>query len=159
MAEPTVQVVYGYVLGFQPNTVIGLERDGAWLVPGGPVEGVGAPTGIGPANLEYDGDPVRSAALAWHVKQQTGLTLARLSRPFQVKIYDIPNAKAISMLYLAVASGEQIGGKVVVAGAIPQFAAETGINPEQVRRFLAGKDPVLPPSLWQRIRAWFGAKT
>lgn len=156
MSEQTVQVVNGYVLGFHPNTVIGVQRDGGWFVPGGPVEGIGAPTGVAPAELEVDGDPVRSAALAWHVKQQTGLTLSRLSQPFQVMIYDIPDAKAIAMLYLALAEGEPRAGQVIDAAAIPEFAPETGIQREQVRRFLAGQDPVVPPSFWQRVKTWLG---
>ena len=156
-AKKVVKVVYGYILGLQPNTVIGVQRDGKWFLPGGPVEGDGAPTGVAPVQLEHDGDPVRSAAVAWHLKQQTGLRLVRLSRPFQVMTYDIEDGLAIAMLYLASAEGGRTAGSLVTSEQLPEFAAEMGVQPEQIRRFLNGQDPTRTPvSLWQRIKRWFG---
>lgn len=156
-AKKVVKVVCGYILGLQPNMVIGVQRDGKWLLPGGPVEGDGAPVGVAHVPLEHDGDPVRSAALAWHLKQQTGLQLVRLSRPFQVMTYDIEDGLAIAMLYLASAEGERTGGSLVTSVNLPEFAIEIGVRPEQIRRFLNGQDPsTTPVSLWQRIKLWFG---
>jgi hypothetical protein len=156
-AKKVVKVVYGYILGLQPNTVIGVQRDGKWFLPGGPVEGDGAPVGVAPVQLEYDGDPVRSAAVAWHLKQQTGLRLVRLSLPFQVMTYDIEDGLAIAMLYLASAEGGRTAGSLVTSAQLPEFAVEMGVQPEQIRRFLNGQDPTRTPvSLWQRIKRWFG---
>src|SRR5262249_10928499 len=144
-AKKVVKVVYGYILGLQPNTVIGVQRDGKWFLPGGPVEGADAPEGVDHAPLKHDGDPVRSAAVAWHLKQQTGLRLVRLSRPFQVMTYDIEDGLAIAMLYLASAEGERTGGSLVTSAHLPEFAPEMGVQPEQIRRFLIGQDPIPTP--------------
>ena len=156
-AKKVVKVVHGYILGLQPSTVIAIQRDGKWFLPGGPVEGDGAPAGVDHVPLEQDGDPVRSAAVAWHLKQQTGLRLVRLSRPFQVMTYDIEDGLGIAMLYLASAEGERTAGSLVTSAHLPEFAREIGVQPEQIRRFLNGQDPIPPPvSLWQRIKRWFG---
>jgi len=156
-AKKVVKVVYGYILGLQPNTVIGIQRDGKWFLPGGAVEGDGAPEGVERVPLEHDGDPVRSAALAWHLKQQIGLRLVRLGRPFQVMTYDIEEGLAIAMLYLASAEGERTGGSLIASAHLPEFAPEMGVQPDQIRRFLNGQDPIpTQVSLWQRIKRWFG---
>jgi hypothetical protein len=163
-AQRTCQVVYGFVLGFAPNTVLGIEREGGWHLPGGPVEGRGAPGDVSSPELESNGDPVRSAglawhvrsaALAWHVKQQTGLDLVRLSEPFQVMISDIEDGIAVTMLYLAQAAGTRTGGTPIESGRIPEFAPICGVSRRQVERYLKGLNPVEMPTLWQKIKSWF----
>jgi hypothetical protein len=157
-AQRTCQVAYGYVLGFAPNTVIGIQREDIWYLPGGPVEGRGAPGDVPTTKLESDGDPVRSAGLAWHVKQQTGLDLVRLSEPFQVMISDIENGIAVTMLYLGQAAGTRTGGTPIEACRIPQFAPISSVSQRQVERYLKGLNPVEVPTFWGKIKSCFCGK-
>jgi hypothetical protein len=157
-SQPTCQVVYGYVLGFAPNTVIGIEREDGWYLPGGPVEGKGAPEGVSVREPEFNGDPARFAPLARHVKQQTGLELTRLSPPFQVMISDIEDGLAVTMVYLAHATGTRTGGTLLVAERIPELAPLCSVSRRQVERFLKGLNPVEMPTFWEKLKGWFRGK-
>jgi hypothetical protein len=157
-SERLCQVVYGFVLGLHPNTVLGIEREDGWYLPGGVVEGRGTPDGAPIPESEYCGDPVRFAPLAWHVKQQTGLDLVGLSAPFQVVFSNIEDGIAVTMLYIGKAVGTQTGGTVIESDRIPEFAPLCGVKRDQIERFLKGLNPIAPPTpptLWQKIKVWF----
>jgi hypothetical protein len=144
-------------LGFDgpQRAVIGVERDGCWQLPGGPVEGDGAPNASQVALPPDCGDRHRFAPLALHVRQQTGMELVRLAGPFAVNMHP-PRASVfdISAYYLALATGERTGGTLLSAEGLPRFADHCPAEHTFIRAFLETGDPLRNPNTLLRLWNW-----
>jgi hypothetical protein len=138
-----IEVVYGFILGFIPNTVIAIESGGKWRLPGGVVEGAGEPSGC------KDGQHFQP--LVWHVKEQTGLDLVGISRGIAVSIFDGELGPSVSVLYAGKASGKRTAGKLVSVDAIPEFDSVCPVSAEQIRSFL--HNPTGGGRLWRALRS------
>jgi hypothetical protein len=157
--EPRCRTVFGYVLGFEgrQRKVIGVERYGQWYLPGGTVEGDDLPDTRGIPIPPDCCDPPRYAPLVWHVRQQTGLEIVRLHGPFAVNQHPAEGAYFdMSLFYLAVATGEQTGGKLLAAGTLPSFSSDCPAESDFIRNFLATGNPLRnKPTFWERLtRCW-----
>jgi len=162
VAEPRCRTVFGYVLGFDgaERRVIGFQRGGQWFLPGGPVEADDLPDTSGISIPPDCCDPVRYAPLAWHVREQTGLQIARLHGPFAINQHPAQGLHFdMSLYYLAVATGEQTGGTLLDANSLPhfsKFSPDCPAEPDFIRNFLANGNPLRkPPTFWERLtRCW-----
>ena len=156
-SEPLCRTVYGYILGFEgsPRTVIGMERDGLWYLPGGPVDGSALLDPPGQQAQSDSGDPLRFPPLAALVQQQLGLELVRLGGPFSVNMHPAQgNSFDISMYFLAVARGERIAGTLLSADKLPRFADVCPAEAAFIRAFLETGNPLARPTAWQHFWRW-----
>jgi hypothetical protein len=140
-----IRVVYGFVLGFLPDTVIAIEGNGQCRLPGGVVEGLGEPTG------STDGQHFQP--LAWHVKEQTGLDLTEISNGTGVSIFEGESGPSVSVLYIAKATGSRTKGRIVSAEAIPEFDSICPVSTDQIQSFL--KKATGLGKVWERLRSVF----
>ena len=143
LPEGKIVVVYGFLLGFLPNTVIAVRQGDDWLLPGGAVEGPGTPEGTD------DGQHFR--ALAWHVARQTGLELMGLSNAIAVSIFEGELGPSVAVLYVGSARGKRTQGSLVDPHSIPDFAAICPVDAEQIRQFIG---VTLLDRLWRKV-TWF----
>jgi hypothetical protein len=157
VSEPVCQTSFGYVLGFDgpKRAVIGIEHDGLWQLPGGPVEGDCVPDASHVIVPPDCGDQHRFAPLAVHLRQQTGLELVRLAGPFAVNVHPSRgNVFDVSMYYLAIAAGEQTAGTLLSTDKLPRFADHCPAEGTFIREFLATGNPLGKPGAWRRLWKW-----
>ena len=149
----TIRATYAYLLLAKGDRFLALADDAQWVLPGGIVEGPGAPEVLTQAfetkridQPAPEDDPAKdlaqytvrhSAPLAWLVKQQTGLDLVALSAPFGLKLFEGEHGPSASMLYSGDATGDRLGGEL--------------IDPTQIWAF----DPKIPLNI-SRLRTYFG---
>ena len=111
-----IVVVYGFVLGFLPNTVIAVRQGDDWFLPGGAVEGPGTPAGTD------DGQHFR--ALASHVtdsppsSQASPAVMLTVLSPHITGVQsasqsaDSPSSSQLSPSALSVTPSPQYGARV-----------------------------------------------
>lgn len=138
-----IEVVYGFILGFNPNLVVAIESGGKWRLPGGVVEGVGEPSG------SSDGQHFKP--LVCHIKNQIGLDLVGISPAVAVKMFEGELGASVSVLYVGEAKGNRTAGKLVCEDDIPEFDSVCPVIPDQIRAFL--HNPAKAPSLWQKLKS------
>jgi len=137
--EGTVQRVRAYVVGFVPDLIVGIEREGSWYLPGGVVEGDGTPPGF--AKGEHLGP------LAHHIRHQTGLALTRLSKAVSLALYPGERGPEVTVLYPAEAKGDLTRGTRLDPLHLPEFAPVCGEPADAIAQFVRRK----APSIWTRI--------
>lgn len=123
--EAKVKVVRAYLVTVDPSFVIGIENNNEWYLPGGIVEGPGRPDG-GPPGQHF-------APLAWHLKEQTGLTLEGLSDAIGVGMFPGNDGIETTVLYAGRASGTQTGGSRFALDEIPEFASVCNVSEQEIR--------------------------
>jgi hypothetical protein len=154
-AQPVCRTVYGYVLGFtDQHLVLGIQQGGLWQLPGGPVEGDDTPDASDVVVPSDSADPLRFGPLALHIRNQTGLTLERLSPVFAVNTHPpVGGYFDMSLFYLATASGQRTGGTPLSSSNLPSFSADCPAEPAMIRAFLRTGNPLTKTRWWQ---LWLG---
>ncbi len=126
----TAQLVRAYVIGFAPDLIVGLERDGLWYLPGGIVEGEGTPPGF--VQGEHFGP------LAHHIHNQTGLVLTHLSDAISVVMHPYEGGVDfdVTILYVAGAEGDLTRGTRLDPQNLPEFAPNCGEPADAITQFV-----------------------
>jgi hypothetical protein len=133
-----VNLVRAFLGTVDPGFVIGIRLDEEWYLPGGVVEGPGAPEGMPPIN--------HFEPLAWHLMQQTGLRLTGLSDAVGVGMRPGSRGTELTVLYAGVATGTQTGGTRFRLDSLPEFAAICSVSHDQIRDICRGLGQVHRPS-------------
>lgn len=128
-----IQRVYAFIAYFQPDLVVGLQRDGEWYLPGGILEGKKDSAGV-----SGTGSSVFSE-LASYIKQQTGLTLTSLSKGLQIMMRQVEDGAELIVLYAGRATGDLSGGARLAVEALPNFAPVCGEPEKLIRELVKGR--------------------
>ena len=117
--------VYAYIASFAPDVVVGIQRDGAWYLPGGLIQHDNDITGFpqtGPKHFDE---------LVGYVYEQTGLTLLGLTDAEQIALVRVADGKELRILYRARAAGPLSKGVRLNLSRLPKFHESCG-EPESL---------------------------
>jgi hypothetical protein len=117
---------YVFAVCFHNRSIIGLQRNGKWYLPGGIVKGKEVPPEIQNANV-YD-------SLKWYMQQQTGLRITGLSHGHVLEGKNAPpNDVVIVLNHIIATNGELSAGTLIPLDALPVFAPEYGDPRDYIR--------------------------
>lgn len=116
-----------YVFGVcvRGDSVVGLQRDAKWYLPGGMVKGQNTPLEIQDARPQN--------AIKWYVQQQTGLDVVGWSRGHVLEGKHAPPGESVIVLYHVFVDGELTAGTLMPVDDLPIFTPEYGDPRDFVR--------------------------
>ncbi len=162
LVDGSFRAVYAYIVLPESGRFVALAKDGAWTLPGGLVEGEGAPDAAA-VSCRVERDTAQDAPdeskrmteahtplLAWYVKEQTGLDLASIGDPAAVRNFEGERGPSMSVLYYGEAKGELLGGELIDPKAIWEFHPTVPLDVKRLQEFFG----VYRPTLRERIVGW-----